>query len=201
MERDYSKLPFITLSKENLQLLYDSVEEEQIGKIMIAVFERIYLGVTPTFDTKVETGAYNQLMAVIERKAEGYFKQVEAGKEYGVKGGRPKKSKGQSKPIEEPQAPEKKAIDNQGATTYEAPQPIVEKKPSKELQEVIDSYPQEVELISRDYNMYKDGYEEYGEQVNRRMADLKYNGGIEDRIMWKLYNYINYQYEMNHQSF
>ena len=80
MERDYSKLPFINLSKENLRLLYDSLEKDQVGNIMFAIYEHLYLGVIPTFNTKAETAAYNQLMSVVERKAEPYFNMVEGGK-------------------------------------------------------------------------------------------------------------------------
>ena len=79
MDKVLKDLPFINLSKENLILLKDMYEEEDIGKIMLAIINYIYFGIEPSLP-KILIGGYNQLMYVIERKAAGYFAKVEAGK-------------------------------------------------------------------------------------------------------------------------
>jgi len=84
-------LPFINLSKENLILIYDSLEAEQAGKMLFALTDYIYKGIEPTFESKIEKGVWNNIMLLIDRKAESYFKKAEVARENGKKGGRPKK--------------------------------------------------------------------------------------------------------------
>ena len=83
-------LPFINLSKENLILIYDSLEAEQAGKMLFALTDYIYKGIEPTFESKIEKGVWNNIMLLIDRKAESYFKKAEVARENGKKGGRPK---------------------------------------------------------------------------------------------------------------
>lgn len=87
-----SNLPFINLSKENLILIYDALEAEQAGKMIFALTEYIYDGIEPNFETKIEKSVWNNILMLIDRKAESYFKKVTANRENGKKGGRPKKN-------------------------------------------------------------------------------------------------------------
>lgn len=90
MAKEYYNIPFIQLSKENLLLLRENLEMEEIGEIMSALYPFIYEGIEPQFKTKHLTATWNNIISTIDRQAEGFFKQVEAGK-YGQKGGRPRK--------------------------------------------------------------------------------------------------------------
>ena len=87
-----SNLPFINLSKENLRLIYDALEAEQAGKMIFALTEYIYDGIEPNFETKIEKSVWNNILMLIDRKAESYFKKATANRENGKKGGRPKKN-------------------------------------------------------------------------------------------------------------
>ena len=87
-----SNLPFINLSKENLRLIYDALEAEQAGKMIFALTEYVYDGIEPNFETKIEKSVWNNILLLIDRKAESYFKKATANRENGKKGGRPKKN-------------------------------------------------------------------------------------------------------------
>ena len=87
-----SNLPFINISKENLRLIYDALEAEQAGKMIFALTEYIYDGIEPNFETKIEKSVWNNILMLIDRKAESYFKKAAANRENGKKGGRPKKN-------------------------------------------------------------------------------------------------------------
>lgn len=87
-----SNLPFINLSKENLRLIYDALEAEQAGKMIFALTDYVYDGIEPNFETKIEKSVWNNILLLIDRKAESYFKKVTANRENGKKGGRPKKN-------------------------------------------------------------------------------------------------------------
>lgn len=87
-----SNLPFINLSKENLRLIYDALEAEQAGKMIFALTDYVYDGIEPNFETKIEKSVWNNILLLIDRKAESYFKKAAANRENGKKGGRPKKN-------------------------------------------------------------------------------------------------------------
>ena len=87
-----SNLPFINLSKENLRLIYDALEAEQAGKMIFALTDYVYDGIEPNFETKIEKSVWNNIILLIDRKAESYFKKATANRENGKKGGRPKKN-------------------------------------------------------------------------------------------------------------
>lgn len=87
-----SNLPFINLSKENLRLIYDALEAEQAGKMIFALTDYVYDGIEPNFETKIEKSVWNNILMLIDRKAESYFKKAAANRENGKKGGRHKKN-------------------------------------------------------------------------------------------------------------
>ena len=96
-----SDIPFINLSKENLILIYDSLEAEQAGNMLFKLTEYLYQGTEPTFDTKIEKSVWNNVMLLVNRKAEGYFTKAEVARENGKKGGRPRKTQPQQDAKEE----------------------------------------------------------------------------------------------------
>jgi hypothetical protein len=96
-----SNIPFINLSKENLILIYDSLEAEQAGNMLFKLTEYLYQGTEPTFDTKIEKSVWNNVMLLVNRKAEGYFTKAEVARENGKKGGRPRKTQPQQDVKEE----------------------------------------------------------------------------------------------------
>lgn len=85
-------IPYINLSKENLILIFDSLEEEQAGRLIFAITQFLYNGTEPTFETKIERSIWNNVMLFVNRKADGYFVKAAVARENGKKGGRPKKS-------------------------------------------------------------------------------------------------------------
>ena len=83
-----SNIPFITLSKENMFTICNSLEYDEIGIIFKAFMDFVYFGIEPTFEKKYMQGIFDGVLQTMERKAEGCF----ASRENGKKGGRPKKS-------------------------------------------------------------------------------------------------------------
>ena len=83
-----SDIPFLTLSKENIFTICNSLENDEIGIIFKAFMDFVYLGIEPTFDKKYMRGIFDGVLQTMERKAEGCF----ASRENGKKGGRPKKN-------------------------------------------------------------------------------------------------------------
>lgn len=95
-------IPYINLSKENLILIFDSLEEEQAGRLIFALTQFLYNGIEPTFETKVERSVWNNVMLFVNRKAETYFGKAAVARENGKKGGRPKKEIIESSTEEKP---------------------------------------------------------------------------------------------------
>ena len=141
-----SNLPFINLSKENLRLIYDALEAEQAGKMIFALTEYVYDGIEPNFETKIEKSVWNNILMLIDRKAESYFKKATANRENGKKGGRPKKNN-DIVPNEE--------FDN--AMTTEFPTKIEERQPDTK-----DAAKVEIEAQNADLN---DNFDNYSERL------------------------------------
>ena len=87
-----SNIPFFNLSKETLKLIIDLLEGDDIEVFLTALYDYIYEGIEPNFNTKILKSVWNNVLSVVERKAQSYFNKVEANKENGKKGGRPKKN-------------------------------------------------------------------------------------------------------------
>ena len=147
-----SNLPFINLSKENLRLIYDALEAEQAGKMIFALTEYVYDGIEPNFETKIEKSVWNNILMLIDRKAESYFKKATANRENGKKGGRPKKNN-DIVPNEE--------FDN--AMTTEFPTKIEERQPDTK-----DAAKVEIEAQNADLN---DNFDDYSERLYNLIDD------------------------------
>ena len=147
-----SNLPFINLSKENLRLIYDALEAEQAGKMMFALTEYVYDGIEPNFETKIEKSVWNNIIMLIDRKAESYFKKATANRENGKKGGRPKKNNDIA-PNEE--------FDNTMATEF--PIKIEELQPDTK-----DAAKVEIEAQNADLN---GNFDEYSERLYNLIDD------------------------------
>ena len=147
-----TNLPFINLSKENLRLIYDALEAEQAGKMMFALTEYVYDGIEPNFETKIEKSVWNNIIMLIDRKAESYFKKATANRENGKKGGRPKKNN-DIIPNEE--------FDNTMATEF--PTNIEERQPDTK-----DAAKVEIEAQNADLN---DNFDNYSERLYNLIDD------------------------------
>lgn len=131
-----SNIPFINLSNENLTLIYNALEAEQAGKMLFALKQYVCDGIEPSFDTKIENSVWVNVLQVIDRKADGYFKKAAANRENGKKGGRPKK--------------------NNDITPNEEFEEKPEISPNKPLKPINDiEIPQEVESVLNGQEMAK----------------------------------------------
>lgn len=77
---DLYKLPFVNISKENLELMFNTLEEDEAGRVMFAIFNYVYNNIEPSNLSKVEKGVFLNFLAVIERKGKAYLNKIEAGK-------------------------------------------------------------------------------------------------------------------------
>lgn len=89
-----SNIPFVTLSKENMFTICNSLEYEEIGLIFKAFMDFVYFGIEPTFEKKYMQGIFDGVLQTMERKAEGCF----ASRENGKKGGRKPKNNTEIQP-------------------------------------------------------------------------------------------------------
>lgn len=69
-------IPFFNLSKEVTKLMKDALEEAEAGRIMFALYDYLYEGIEPEFDTKIMRSVWNNVISVVERKADGYLRRV-----------------------------------------------------------------------------------------------------------------------------
>lgn len=89
-----SNIPFVTLSKENMFTICNSLEYDEIGLIFKAFMDFVYFGIEPTFEKKYMQGIFDGVLQTMERKAEGCF----ASRENGKKGGRRPKNNTELQP-------------------------------------------------------------------------------------------------------
>ena len=89
-----SNIPFVTLSKENMFTICNSLEYDEIGLIFKAFMDFVYFGIEPTFEKKYMQGIFDGVLQTMERKAEGCF----ASRENGKKGGRKPKNNTEIQP-------------------------------------------------------------------------------------------------------
>lgn len=111
-----SNIPFFNLSKETLKLIIDLLEGDDIEVFLTALYDYIYEGIEPNFNTKILKSVWNNVLSVIERKAQSYFNKVEANKENGKKGGRPKKNNQDIQPNTEFEITPNKAFNTENET-------------------------------------------------------------------------------------
>ena len=75
-----SNIPYTCITKEVWLSLSRTLENEQIGEIITAMYEYVYEGKEPSFNTKVMNGQWDMLIENIERMGKKYFSKVDNAK-------------------------------------------------------------------------------------------------------------------------
>ena len=73
-----SELPFVDISRENLQAANDMLDREQKGELLEMIIDAVLNDGFPSSEDRYVKGVFNQFMSVIERKAAGCAKRLEA---------------------------------------------------------------------------------------------------------------------------
>ena len=163
-----SNLPFINLSKENLFLMCDMLELDEIGVLMTAIKDYLYEGTEPSFNSKPLKSVWNQVIMLIDRKADSYFTRKE-----------------QMEKINNNKKQKKEEYKKEQETTVTG----YETKPQQVLQTV--NIPTEFEIPTTEQNMeedYKD--DDYSEYLNKFLDDnaKPLNEMIENIVKYKYMN-------------
>ena len=74
-----SNIPYTSITKEVLLSLVKTLEEGQIGQIITAMYDYIYTGKEPSFNSKVMNGQWGMLIENLERMSKGYFSKADNG--------------------------------------------------------------------------------------------------------------------------
>lgn len=64
----YSNMPFLSFSKDNLELMINTLEASEIGKVMFAIKDFIYNDVEPNDLSTSQRDMFNKLIEDIDRK-------------------------------------------------------------------------------------------------------------------------------------
>lgn len=80
-----SNIPYTQITKEVWLSLVKTLENEQIGEIITAMYEYIYEGKEPHFNSKVMNGQWDMLTENIDRMSKGYFNKVDNAKASAIK--------------------------------------------------------------------------------------------------------------------
>lgn len=72
-----SDIPFLTISKENIFTICNSLENDEIGIIIKAFMDYVYFGIEPTFEKKHLNGIFMGVLQTMERKSKSYFSRAE----------------------------------------------------------------------------------------------------------------------------
>lgn len=70
-------MPFVSISKENLEAAADMLDREQKGELLEMIIDAVLNDGYPSSEDRYVNGVFKQFMSVIERKAKGYAKRVE----------------------------------------------------------------------------------------------------------------------------
>ena len=76
-----SNIPYTQITKEVWVSITRTLENEQIGELMVAFAEYVYTGKTPKFNSKVMNGQWDLLIEKTEDMSQSYFKKVANAKE------------------------------------------------------------------------------------------------------------------------
>ena len=133
-----SNIPFVTLSKENMFTICNSLEYDEIGLIFKAFMDFVYFGIEPTFEKKYMQGIFDGVLQTMERKAEGCF----ASRENGKKGGRRPKNNTDLQPntefeIEAKISPNEPHLDTNDIEVPQGAESIPEVKTEAKEEEII----------------------------------------------------------------
>jgi len=73
---DLSAAPFLQFSRETLNLLGDTLEPEEVGRVMTAFIKYVYGNDNPDNLNKHERGVFNNLLSQVARCAYSHYKQI-----------------------------------------------------------------------------------------------------------------------------
>ena len=76
-----SNIPYTQITKEVWVSITRTLENEQIGELMVAFAEYVYTGKTPKFNGRVMNGQWDLLIEKTEDMSQSYFKKVANAKE------------------------------------------------------------------------------------------------------------------------
>lgn len=74
-----SNIPYTSITKETWLSLVKTLEMDQIGQIITAMYDYIYTGKEPSFNSKVMNGQWDMLIENVERMSKGYFSKADNG--------------------------------------------------------------------------------------------------------------------------
>lgn len=73
---DLSAVPFLQFSRETLKLLHDTLEPDEIGRVMTAFIKYVYEDENPDGLKKHERGVFNNLLSQVARCAFSHYRQI-----------------------------------------------------------------------------------------------------------------------------
>lgn len=79
------KLPFISISRENLMAANDLLDREQKGELMEMLINEVLNDNQPTTENRYVNCVFQQFMSVVRRNAESYFKKIKGLEKYNDK--------------------------------------------------------------------------------------------------------------------
>lgn len=74
-----SNIPYTSITKETWLSLVKTLEMDQIGQIITAMYDYIYTGEEPSFNSKVMNGQWDMLIENVERMSKAYFSKADNG--------------------------------------------------------------------------------------------------------------------------
>ena len=74
-----SNIPYTSITKETWLSLVKTLEMDQIGQIITAMYDYIYTGKEPSFNSKVMNGQWDMLIETVESMSKGYFSKADNG--------------------------------------------------------------------------------------------------------------------------
>lgn len=74
-----SNIPYTSITKETWLSLVKTLEMDQIGQIITAMYDYIYTGKEPSFNSKVMNGQWDMLIENVERMSKSYFSKADNG--------------------------------------------------------------------------------------------------------------------------
>lgn len=171
-----SELPFVDISRENLQAANDMLDREQKGELLEMIIDAVLNDGFPSSEDRYVKGVFNQFMSVIERKAAGCAKRLETldkiNEEKKKKGQEPLLTTYDGTPLPPP---------SQEAATYYPPVPDDEARdfPTQEDKEewyatlIPDGHPNRKDKFNKEWSYYFTSRTEAAKKAEAYLAKNK----------------------------